>query len=94
MSRNLWSPAISGPPSACAPRARVFYVKRQIAAIMHRPEEKIIVNVMDVEKQAGGCDCGLFAIAFATALANGKQPGISIEHLAVLATFVCAINFY
>ena len=70
------------------------YVKRQIAAIMHRHEEKIIVNVMDVQKQAGGCDCGLFAIAFATALANGKQPGISIEDLVVLATFVCAINFY
>ena len=25
--------------------------------------------------QAGGCDCGLFAIAFATALALGKHPG-------------------
>ena len=26
-------------------------------------------------KQAGGSDCSLFAIAFATALVNGKQPG-------------------
>ena len=50
-------------------------VKRQIAAIMARPEEKITVNMMDVQKQAGGSDCGLFAIAFATALLNGKQPG-------------------
>jgi len=25
--------------------------------------------------QEGYSDCGLFAIAFATALANGKQPG-------------------
>ena len=43
-----------------------------------RPEEMITVKMMDIQKQAGGSDCGLFAIAFATALANGKQPGISI----------------
>ena len=50
-------------------------VTRQIAAIMARPEEKITVNMMDMQKQVGGSDCGLFAIAFATALVNGKQPG-------------------
>ena len=42
------------------------------------PEEKTTVNMMDVQKQAGGSDCGLFAIAFATALVNGKQPGNNI----------------
>ena len=31
--------------------------------------------MMDVQKQAGGSNCGLFAIAFATTLINGKQPG-------------------
>ena len=31
--------------------------------------------MMDVQLQTGGCDCGLFSIAFATALANGVQPG-------------------
>ena len=50
-------------------------VKRQIAAIMARPEETITVKMMDVQKQAGGSDCGVFAIAFATALVNDKQPG-------------------
>jgi hypothetical protein len=30
--------------------------------------------------QAGGCDCGLFAVAFATALANGIPPG-KFKHL-------------
>ena len=30
---------------------------------------------MSVHMQAGGCDCGLFAIAFATALSLGKHPG-------------------
>ena len=42
-------------------------VKQQIAAIMARPEEKITVKMMDVQIQAGGSNCGLFAIAFATA---------------------------
>ena len=51
-------------------------VKWQIAAIMAYPEEKITVNIMDVQKQVGGSDCGRFAIAFATALVNGKQPGV------------------
>lgn len=31
----------------------------------------IIVNIMDIEKQKGGDDCGLFAVAVLTALANG-----------------------
>lgn len=30
---------------------------------------------VDVQMQAGGCDCGLFAIAFATSLASGIPPG-------------------
>ena len=29
---------------------------------------------MDVQQHTGGYDCGLFAVAFATALANGAQP--------------------
>ena len=49
---------------------------------MARPEEKIAVNTMDVQKQAGASDCGLFAIAFATALVNGKQSGRPIIDIA------------
>ena len=30
--------------------------------------------MIDVQRQKGTCDCGLFAVAFATALANGIQP--------------------
>ena len=40
----------------------------------------------------GGSNCGLFAIAFASALINGKQPG-SIVHAnsfkCVLAVYAC-----
>ena len=57
-------------------------IKQQTAAIMVRPEEKITVNMMDVQKQAGRSDRGLFAIAFVTALVNGKQPGRPIIDIA------------
>ena len=51
------------------------YTKKQIASIVSSSEKEIKLKVMNVQKQNGGCDCGLFAIAFATALANGIQPG-------------------
>ena len=51
------------------------YTKKQIASIVSSSEKEIKLKMMNVQKQNGGCDCGLFAIAFATALANGIQPG-------------------
>ena len=44
-----------------------MYTKKQIASI--------VIKMMNVQKQDRGyrCDCGLFAVAFATALANGIQ---------------------
>lgn len=51
------------------------HVKAQIAALLHTTSPEIRLHFMDVQMQAGGSDCGLFAIAFATALALGKQPG-------------------
>ena len=47
----------------------------QIAAILCTPKDTIRVRYIDVPMQEGYSDCGLFAIAFATALAYGKQPG-------------------
>ena len=51
-------------------------VKAQIAAILHTESPAIRQQFMEVQKQAGGCDCGLFAVAFATALALGNPPGM------------------
>ena len=47
----------------------------QIAALLCTPNDIIKVNYIDVQMQDGFADCGVFAIAFATALANGEQPG-------------------
>ena len=49
--------------------------KKQIAALLCSKEKELRLLMMDVQMQSGGYDCGLFAIAFATALANGIPPG-------------------
>ena len=50
-------------------------VKNQIAALLSTPSKEISLKFVSVQKQQGGCDCGLFAIAFATALVTGQNPG-------------------
>ena len=45
-------------------------VKHQIAALLATQSKTIKLSFVDVQKQSGGYDCGLFALAFATALAS------------------------
>jgi len=49
-------------------------LKAQIAAVMATEKQNLILEFMDVAMQSGSYDCGLFAIAFATALALGEKP--------------------
>ena len=49
--------------------------KAQIASLLNTEEAYITVNFMDVQMQSGGYNCGLFSIAFATALVFREQPG-------------------
>lgn len=37
---------------------------------------RFIINTVEVQKQSGFNDCGLFAIAFAFELANGLNPAL------------------
>ena len=48
--------------------------KEEIAALLFTPEHNITVAFMNVQQQTGVQDCGLFAIAFATALCQGVDP--------------------
>jgi len=36
--------------------------------------EKLVIRLLNSQKQKGGENCGLFAIAFATAIAYGRNP--------------------
>ena len=50
--------------------------RAQIAALLATMQPAIELQYMDVQMQSGSYDCGLFAIAFATAIVLGKQPGL------------------
>ena len=51
-----------------------YHSKTQIASILATKEPAIKLKYIDVQMQSGQSDCGIFAIAFATALAHGLQP--------------------
>lgn len=51
-------------------------VKLQIASIITHPGNKMKLNMKYCQKQQGGVDCGLFAIANAISLCEGKDPGM------------------
>ena len=50
-------------------------VQCQIATLLASPSRHITLKFVDVQMQSGTYDCGLFAVAFATALVLGCNPG-------------------
>jgi len=54
-----------------APTSNLF---RQVATLLATANTSISLKYVDVTMQNGSADCGLFAIAFATALINGCDP--------------------
>ena len=54
-----------------------FHVKQQVASLMTSKSNKseLNINIMDIHMQSGTNDCGLFAIANATAIVHGISPG-------------------
>ena len=47
----------------------------QIASIVNTSQPKISIQFVDVQKQCGSSDCGVYAIAYATALSLGQDLG-------------------
>ena len=50
-------------------------VQCQIATLLASPSSHITLKFVDVQMQSGTYVCGLFAVAFATALVYGYNPG-------------------
>ena len=48
--------------------------KRLIGEILHSPLPFIFVKQLNVHQQRGGSGCGLFALAFVTAVCHGIDP--------------------
>ena len=53
----------------------IFYPFVAKSILQHTTKEPAIPLYIDVQRQSRGCDCGLFTIAYATALINYQQPG-------------------
>ena len=53
-------------------------VKLQISSLLMTNESQITLSYVDVQRQMGGSNCGLFSVAFATALGFGQQPGLLV----------------
>ena len=51
------------------------HIKAHVACIVCTDCPIIDLKFMDVQMQSGTCGCGLFSIAFATALVHGAHPG-------------------
>ena len=51
------------------------HTELQIASLIHTPRSHICVKFIDVPTQSGDSECGIFAIAYATALSLKEDPG-------------------
>ena len=49
-------------------------LKKAIADMLHTREKQVVFEHMNMQSQSGSDDCGLFAIATATALCEGQDP--------------------
>ena len=47
---------------------------QQVCNLLHTKEAKLTVRMRDAQIQSGASDCGLFSIAFAVCLCQGKDP--------------------
>ena len=47
---------------------------KQLCCLLQTKEKQLTINVMEMQAQSGGNDCGCFAIACATALCHGENP--------------------
>ena len=81
VSQNHWlcaSTSLSSPGVCdiydCMPPTNSITLMRQIAAMMKCQSPEIKIRFIDVQRQSGGSDCGLFAAAFAEALCRGEDP--------------------
>jgi len=57
-----------------ASKHTVYRNKEEIAAILNTSRDSVTLQYMNVQHQYGGSDCGLFALAFATALCTSTDP--------------------
>ena len=50
-------------------------LRAQVACLLHTTKPSFVLNFVDVHKQVGHNDCGVFSIAHAVFLCFGQQTG-------------------
>lgn len=53
-----------------------WVVKKQVAGILRTKKQSFEIRHVDVQRQIGGNDCAIFAMAFATSLCMRKDPHV------------------
>ena len=66
-------PSKSARDVANALQKHIFPVKL-VADLMQTREKSLTIEFVDVQKQKGSSDCGLFALAFITSICNRQDP--------------------
>ena len=68
----------------------------QMACLLCTSKSEFTLNFVDVHKQTGSNDCGLFSIAYAVLLCLGENPGTLVfdypkmcSHLSSCIVFLC-----
>ena len=51
-----------------------YSLQKELAAILCTKEKTFTIRYVNVQRQSGGSDCGLYAIAFAFLLCSGNDP--------------------
>lgn len=55
------------------------YISEKIIAQLMRSNEKVLnVHMINVAKQSGSQDCGLYALAFLTSIAHSNNPSLEV----------------
>ena len=52
-------------------------LRKQVATIVKTPDNSFDLHHVDVQRQGGDTDCGLFAVAFVVSLCLGEDPHIT-----------------
>ena len=60
--------------------------KEQIAAIICSDQKEFSINIKPVQRQKGGADCGLFAIAYAQSLCNVNYVQVQASSSYIIKT--------
>ncbi len=70
-----------------------YTLKEQVAAILRSPAERITLRMVNMQRQNGGADCGLFAVSTAVSLRHGEDPAAHVKEQSQMREhFICCLE--